>query len=258
MPPPPPVISADFPSSSPAIPSSQSIPGDQHSAASSLAVPCRGNVSQTRNRCPTIASFARPNGSQHGISQGVHRTATTGDEVGADWLIGAAARLGATPTSEDFKLDRLDPLTAYLEIDGARIDGVPVFDAPATSAEGIYGALGRAGGGADIAVAELSPSDRLYARVRKVAARRDSSRLGNRLPWRTARPGLAERRAVSPALRRPGNSCRKRGARDDAGGRGVGSDRCASSPTAAAPRRALATSCSRFPAATLRARRWWL
>ncbi len=121
-------------------------------------------------------------------SQGAHRTATAGDEAGADWLIGAAARFGAMPSSEDFKLARLDPVTTYLEVDGARIAGVPVFDAPATTAEGICGALGRVGGGADIAVAELSPSIVYTPEYERL--RRDQSHRGLAIVCRGAQPGL--------------------------------------------------------------------
>lgn len=64
-------------------------------------------------------------------SQGIHRTATVGDEAGADWLAHEAAALGATSAIEDFALDRLDPVEAYLECGVGRIPGVPVFDAPA-------------------------------------------------------------------------------------------------------------------------------
>jgi hypothetical protein len=88
---------------------------------------------------------------------GWHRTATAGDKAGADWLAREAARLGAAPTVEEFALDRLDPVAAGLEIDGEMIPGVPVFDAPATDAAGVAGRLGMLGGGAAIAVAELSP-----------------------------------------------------------------------------------------------------
>ncbi len=88
--------------------------------------------------------------------QGIHRTATTGDNAGADWLAREAAALGAAVTIEEFALDRLDPVTAFLEIGGERIDGAPVFDAPATDAAGIAGRLGPAGGDAEIVVAELS------------------------------------------------------------------------------------------------------
>ena len=41
-------------------------------------------------------------------SQGIHRTATAGDEAGAAWLMREAAGLGAAPAAEDFALDRLD------------------------------------------------------------------------------------------------------------------------------------------------------
>ncbi len=97
--------------------------------------------------------------------QGIHRTATTGDEAGTDWLAHEAAALGAraaVPTAvqvaiEEFALDRLDPIAAFLEVRGARIDAVPVFDAPASDGAGVTGRLGFAGGNAEILVAELSP-----------------------------------------------------------------------------------------------------
>ena len=54
-------------------------------------------------------------------------------------------------------LERLDPGDAYLEFAGARIPGLPLFDAPATAADGISGTLGVVGSGAAIAVVELSP-----------------------------------------------------------------------------------------------------
>src|SRR6516225_2610890 len=92
-------------------------------------------------------------------SQGIHRTATIGDQAGADWLIQEAAGLGAAPAVEKFALDRLDPVDTYLEFDGARIPGVPVFDATATGGDGVAGILGPAGAETSIAVAELSPRD---------------------------------------------------------------------------------------------------
>ena len=57
--------------------------------------------------------------------QGIHRTATKGDEAGADWLVAEAVGLGAAPTTEEFVLDRLDPVEAYLECGARRI---PVSD----------------------------------------------------------------------------------------------------------------------------------
>jgi hypothetical protein len=91
--------------------------------------------------------------------QGIHRTATAGDETGADWLAREAAALAAPtaiPAIEEFALDRLDPVATFLEVRGARIDAVAVFDAPATDREGVTGRLGFAGN-AEILVAELSP-----------------------------------------------------------------------------------------------------
>jgi hypothetical protein len=90
-------------------------------------------------------------------SQGIHRTATAGDQDGADWLIQEAAGIGAAPEVEKFALDRLDPIDAYLEFDGVRIPGVPVFDAPSTGGDGVVGILGPVGAETSLAVGELSP-----------------------------------------------------------------------------------------------------
>jgi len=90
-------------------------------------------------------------------SQGIHRTATAGDQAGANWLTREAASLGAAPVVEEFALDRLDPIDTYLEFDSVRIPGVPVFDAPATRGDGIADILGPVGAQTSIVVAELSP-----------------------------------------------------------------------------------------------------
>ena len=90
-------------------------------------------------------------------SQGAHRTATTGDEAGANWLAHEAAGLGVEVSSEVFELDRLEPLACYLELDGERISAVPAFDAPSTSANGVTGALSLSGHDEAIVVAKLTP-----------------------------------------------------------------------------------------------------
>ncbi len=90
-------------------------------------------------------------------AQGIHRTGTEGDNAGAEWLAGEAAALGAELSIEEFAIERLDPVTAFLEIGGNRIAAIPAFDAPATDTAGVGGRLGLTGGAADIAVAELSP-----------------------------------------------------------------------------------------------------
>ena len=91
------------------------------------------------------------------MRQGVHRTASGGDAEGAEWLAQEAAALGGAVTIEEFALDRLDPVAAFLEIGGERIEAIPVFDAPPTAMAGVSGRLRRVGGDAEIAVAELSP-----------------------------------------------------------------------------------------------------
>ena len=90
-------------------------------------------------------------------SQGIHRTATAGDQVGADCLMREAAGLGVVPAVETFALDRLDPIDAYPEFDSTRVPGVSVFDAPATGGDGVAGILGPVDAETSIAVAELSP-----------------------------------------------------------------------------------------------------
>jgi hypothetical protein len=108
-------------------------------------------------------------------AQGIHRTATAGDNAGAEWLAGEAAALGAEVTIEEFALERLDPITAFLEIGTTRVEAVPVFDAPVTDTAGITGRLGLAGSAAEIAVAELSPRavySGEYERLRRLGRHR--------------------------------------------------------------------------------------
>jgi hypothetical protein len=121
-------------------------------------------------------------------AQGIHRTATAGDEAGADWLMAEAARMGTAPACEEFTVDRLDPVEAYLEIDGARIAGVSVFDAPSTDTDGITGALGPIGGQAVIAVAELSPHIVYTPDYQRV--RQDGKHRGLIIICQGAQPGL--------------------------------------------------------------------
>ena len=90
-------------------------------------------------------------------SQGNHRTATAGDIAAAEWLQAEIRAMGATPQLEAFPIDRVDPGPAYLDIGGRRIDGVPVFDAAFSGAEGVKGRLGALGSDAEIALVESDP-----------------------------------------------------------------------------------------------------
>jgi hypothetical protein len=121
-------------------------------------------------------------------SQGLHRTATAGDQAGADWLIREAAGIGAAPEVEKFALDRLDPIDVYLECDGLRIPGVPVFDAPSTDRDGIAGELGPVGAETSIAVVELSPRG-IYTPEYE-ALRRNAVHRGLVIVCKGAQPGL--------------------------------------------------------------------
>jgi hypothetical protein len=90
-------------------------------------------------------------------SHGNHRTATDGDRQGAEWLAAEVAALGAEVTIEEFAVERLDPVTAFLDIGDVRIPAVPAFDAPSTGSVGVEGRLGPVGSDAEIVVAELPP-----------------------------------------------------------------------------------------------------
>ncbi|HUN42012.1 MAG TPA: hypothetical protein VMU81_17130, partial [Acetobacteraceae bacterium] len=116
-------------------------------------------------------------------SQGFHRTGTGGDEAGAAWLVEEAGRLGAAVTTEAYTLARVDPVATFLEVDGARIEAVPVFDAPATGPDGISGVLGD-----DIGVAELSPQAVYSGEYRRL--RRDSAHRAFVVVCKGANPGM--------------------------------------------------------------------
>ena len=90
-------------------------------------------------------------------AQGNHRTGTAVDNASAEWLAGHVRQLGIEPSHETFTLSRVDPQLAYARLANRRIDGVPMFDATFTSAEGVSGRLGPLGSDADIGLAETSP-----------------------------------------------------------------------------------------------------
>jgi hypothetical protein len=90
--------------------------------------------------------------------QGVHRTGTVGDEAGAAWLAREAAAITGPVGSETFSFERIDTITAHLEIDDQRIEGEPFLDAPPTTHAGVRGSADDGRGEASIAVLRLSPS----------------------------------------------------------------------------------------------------
>src|SRR5258708_28675518 len=90
--------------------------------------------------------------------QGNHRTATDGDAACAQWLSKEVRRAGAEPSLEPFALSRVDPQSCHASVGGRRIDGLPLFDAGFTPAEGVGGRLGPLGSDAEIGLAESEPS----------------------------------------------------------------------------------------------------
>lgn len=78
----------------------------------------------------------------------MHRTGTAGDKASAEWLAREAAALGASVSLETFSLNRIDPVSCWVESASGRIEGVPVFDSPPTGPLGITG---------PIALVRLSP-----------------------------------------------------------------------------------------------------
>ena len=145
-------------------------------------------------------------------SQGNHRTATDGDNAGAEWLAAEAAALGADVAIEEFAVERLDPGAAFLDIDGERIPAIPAFDAPSTDGDGVEGRLGPVGSDAEIAVAELPPQSVYSGEYERTAARRRPPGLCH--PVRRAEPGpvTAERGEVSRAVRHADDPFVERGA----------------------------------------------
>lgn len=90
-------------------------------------------------------------------AQGNHRTGTEVDKASAEWLANQVRQLGIKPSVESFALSRVDPQSCYLRLAGRRIDGVPVFDAGFTAADGVRGRIGAVRGDAEIGLAETTP-----------------------------------------------------------------------------------------------------
>jgi hypothetical protein len=89
-------------------------------------------------------------------AQGDHRTATNVDEMSGRWLAERVRQVGLTPALEPFPINRVDLVACELMAAGRRLDGIPLFDAAFTSADGIVGRLGPLGSDAEIGLAETT------------------------------------------------------------------------------------------------------
>ena len=122
-------------------------------------------------------------------SQGIHRTGTSGDEAGATWLAREATAIAGPVTSESFPLDRIDPVAAYVEIDGVRIAGEALFDGPDTPQDGVRGIPRTKEGEGTIGVMPLSPSAVYGAEYQRM--RRESRDRAHVIVTMGGAPGLA-------------------------------------------------------------------
>jgi hypothetical protein len=118
-------------------------------------------------------------------AQGNHRTGTAVDEASAEWLSKQVYNIGIEAALEPFALSRVDPRSCFLRIDNRRIEGVPLFDAAFTGAEGVRGKLGPLGSDAEIGVGEAIGSQAASA-----AEARRSRHKAVVLLTRGGRPGL--------------------------------------------------------------------
>src|SRR5262249_21972584 len=114
-------------------------------------------------------------------AQGNHRTGTDVDKKSGEWLAEEVRRLGVNASLDSFTLNRVDPQSCYLRVGNRRIDGVPLFDAGFTDADGVHGNLGM-GPTAEIRLLETGP-------------------------FPLARPGAEHRGPISDGTARRAQSC---------------------------------------------------
>ena len=139
--------------------------------AALLAVARRGSA-QSPGAKPLEATERRAADVIRGYAaEGIHRTATPVDRASADRLMTLARAAGAGPGLEPFELSRVDPVAAFLEIGGRRIDGLPMFDGAFTSAEGVRGAIGAPGSDRPIALTKVSPNAETELRTHRDGSR---------------------------------------------------------------------------------------
>ena len=109
----------------------------------------------TRRAADTIRAYS---------AEGLHRTATAVDRASADALLARARATGAAASLEPFDLSRVDPVEAFVQIAGRRIDGLPMFDGPFTGDGGVGGRLGPIGGDQPIAWTRIAANGEVALR----------------------------------------------------------------------------------------------
>jgi hypothetical protein len=129
--------------------------------------------------------------------QGIHRTASIVDNASADWLRQLANVAGGDAHLSAFSLRQVDIRAAYIEVDGARIEGVPLFDGGFTGETGIVGTLGPADSSADIALATIDSAGITTEGRGLEKLRRDGAHRAIVAITTTETPGLTLSNAVS-------------------------------------------------------------
>ena len=105
--------------------------------------------------------------------EGWHRTATVVDRASADRLLALARAAGGSPRLEPFDLDRIDPVAQFIEVDGRRLDGLVMFDAPFTGDGGVAGMLGAPDSDRPIVLTRVAPNgEAALRRIRQQATSR--------------------------------------------------------------------------------------
>ena len=88
-------------------------------------------------------------------AQGIHRTASEVDNQSGQWLMDQARAAGAEARLEPFRVDRVDIRAAYVEAEGRRAEGLPLFDGTFTDAAGVVGRVAPAEYGHPVALVVL-------------------------------------------------------------------------------------------------------
>jgi hypothetical protein len=79
-------------------------------------------------------------------------------------LLARARATGAAASLEGFDLSRVDTAAAFVQLQGQRIDGLPMFDAAFTGAEGVSGRIGPIGGDQPIGWTRHAPNGEVALR----------------------------------------------------------------------------------------------
>jgi hypothetical protein len=125
-------------------------------------------------------------------AQGWHRTATDVDAASGAWLRERLAEAGIDARLETYPFSRLVPRDCRLMTGDYDVAGLPLFDAPATPAEGVRGRLGLPGDDCDICVVTVRPGGPSPELER---LRREGSHRAIVAITTGGRPGLAPRNA---------------------------------------------------------------